>query len=236
MPLTAFSNPMSKAAKKGRKEKTAGIAAVNKVADPTTVLRACLPVLKAQFDTDALGFAHAPLARRVSRYELQGPAQQTATARDKYAIHLLCSGACGLYWAAVVLDFKFVDPTHDLVNVEIVVFTGAAYGSKVPFLRAEWHCSPADLAERHAQPHWHAYVSTPSRTETHFAQEPVAEFRTNVTPSEEQETVASIPFHFAMSSSWQKGDQHAHREPVATVLALQNWLNGCLYYIRSQLQ
>jgi hypothetical protein len=217
------------------RKKALGSTAVGNVANPKSVLDFCLPVLKDHFHTENLGFTFAPRARRVSRYELRGLGQQIGTARERYSLHLLSGGTGGLYWAAVVVEFRFVDPAYELINIEIVVFKGEAYEPKLPFFRAEWHCSPADLLERHAQPHWHVYIEQSPRSESAFDTEVVSEFRLDEVTSEISEA-QTVPFHFAMSSSWQEHGMDAHRQPVNTVLALQNWLNGCLGYIRSQLQ
>jgi hypothetical protein len=200
-----------------------------RLANPAVLTTSCIPILEQELGYAPLTFSQtAKRFRGVTRYELVGSYQQRATARDEYLVHPLTDSTADRYWAAVTLDFQYSDPNHDLVSIQIVVFKGDAFGPKQPMLRAEWHCSPADLQAPHAQPHWHAYTS--EEPAPFSFGEPVP-FEAPTGSSREP-----LSFHFAMASKWQTDGPGAHTLCLSDSTMLVKWLSGCLKYIRSQLQ
>ena len=206
--------------------------------NPTVISDLCLPVLRLQLANEQLGFKPEPRSRTVSSYRLVGSGQQFATARETYPVHLFRTGnRSALYWAAVALDFRYTDPKYELVNVQIILFSGDARQQKVPMLRAEWHCSTEILEAPNAQPHWHVYTEPWPEADLGFAGRVVTNF---ARATEQHDTVTEnyrgVPFHFAMSAQWHRMGDDAHRIKVSDAQSLIKWLSGCLTYIRGQLQ
>ena len=173
--------------------------------NPTVVSDLCLPILRRQLANEQLGFKSEARSRSVSSFRLVGREQQFASARETYPIHLFRAGRSALYWAAVVLDFRYTDPRYELVNVQIIVFRGDARQRKVPLFRAEWHCSREVLEAQNAQPHWHVYTESWDTNNPDFGGRVVTDFARGV---EKKEGGANdprgIPFHFARSSQWHR--------------------------------
>jgi hypothetical protein len=148
-----------------------------------------------------------------------------------YLVHPLRIPTADQYWAAFALEFHYTDPAYDLINVQIVVFRGDPFGDKRPLFRAEWHCSEADLAASHAQPHWHIYAINEPRTTEIFGERSAAQF----TGLDIRGARDVVDFHFAMSAAWDAKGVDAHRAPIADSATLTRWFEGCLQYIRSEL-
>lgn len=187
--------------------------------------------MQEQFGYSPLRFAVGERrVRGITRYELVGPLQQRADARERYFVHPLPGMAPQRHWAAVALDFQYADPVHNLTSAQIIVFRGDPYGDKLPLFRAEWHCSPSDLTAPHAQPHWHVYPLLEEIPTPTFGEPEVMDF-----PGDRRSVVSqALDFHFAMSSSWHTDGADAHRHRIANSAMLANWLKGCLQYIRGE--
>lgn len=215
--------------KKARKKSASD--SPSRIADPASFVDMCIPLLREHFQNQNLAFNPTPRARNVVHFELSGPGQQSATARETYAVHQIPVPADELYWAAVNLELTFTNPYHALTSVQLVVFRGPAWQNKEPYFRAEWHCSDEDLRASHAQPHWHIYVPPTQNSQRILEFAPVRHF--DPAPNA---TLAASKFHFAMAANWHVAGAGAHKSSLETSAALCNWLDGCLRYIREQLQ
>jgi len=104
------------------------------------------------------------------------------------------------------------------------------------FLRAEWDALKED--DVHAQPHWHidyvdAVLTQKESSGLVFEIEP-QEFGMGHLEKVGDLISELSKFHYAMASSWHvKGD---HLVKLEDEDSLANWLEGCLGYIRSQLE
>lgn len=214
-------------AKKNRPPETSTVGLPN----PASLTNTCIPVMEEQFGYSPLRFAVGEQrVRGITRYELVGSFQQRAIARDRYLIHPLPGTALERHWAAVALDFQYIDPVHNLTSAQIIVFKGDPFGDKLPLFRAEWHCSPSDLSAPHAQPHWHVYSVFEETAKATFGETRTLDFPGDL----HRVVLRTLDFHFAMSSSWHTNGADAHRHAIANSAALTNWLQGCLQYIRGE--
>jgi hypothetical protein len=140
-----------------------------------------------------------------------------------------------MYWIAVAVDFRFMSAAYQLTDAAIIVFKSeSGYAEKLPYLRAEWHSGAEYLTARNAQPHWHVYSESPSKSHASFEPGAVTEFRPT-TSIENTVSITQHAFHFAMAASWHLGDVGTHIHKVSDTACLKHWLAGCLSYIREQL-
>jgi hypothetical protein len=207
---------------------------LNLISDPRVVGEACLPILRSILNQPQLGFHANGRASNITHLALTGANQRLGVARDTYPVHPLL-GTQELFWVGVTLDFRYISPAFRLTSVGVIIFKGLASGDeRVPFLRAEWHCSEDDLAASHAQPHWHVYP-TPERTTDRFGEEDSEVYEFGETDSGPQETAPALPFHFAMCATWQLGNKGFHKGAIQKTSELADWLGGCIGYIASEL-
>ena len=207
---------------------------LSSVQEQDKVVKDCIVSLNKQY-RQGLGFTSAPRSAKVTRYSVTSPYQHFGIARETYRIFPICRTVDASYWAGITIDFQFLDPSHHLVDAAIIIFQGEFTESKVPILRAEWHCSDDRMQAIHAQPHWHVYYPPPQYRGATFSEGSPATFSPDAQAADAVVEAKSMYFHFAMSAEWQRGRLNAHVGAITSATDLQHWLCGCLSYIASQL-
>jgi len=192
-----------------------------------------------------LGFNKMDNARRGREvYILSGAGVTLAEAQYKYTVVPFFSSSSVNYWLGVSLEFEFVEGERHLSNVCLQIFEGLATDDKkTPLVRAEWDNNQGPGQVLHAQPHWHIYPSRVNREreKQQFVIEPgIQTFTPGVKEGDfngisNSEWNKAEKFHFAMASRWHIDGKNAHQEKIDTG-KLPKWLDGCVSYIRDQLQ
>lgn len=235
------------------------------VADTKTVLQWCTNRIKPVLNVKELEFIELQKDSKRYIYALTNRLDIVFATDDRgnqhRVIRLLPEILSYTYWINISLTFlpilnkskSNVKPeSFQFSGVSIRVFKGLATEDKEPLFRAEWDVLKDD--NNHAQPHWHIYKSFLTKdldTSEKFSFESllksneVQDFGSSTEPNnfgdenadlkEQKDWDDSTKFHFAMASQWhEKGGKH--RFDIVDQDSLLCWLEGCIQYIKEQLQ
>jgi hypothetical protein len=147
----------------------------------------------------------------------------------------------GNRWLHVAIDLHFIADKRWRVNhISIGLLQGdPSTTQKEHVLRAEWqiHETADDIG--HAQPHWHVLSAAG------IAELPTFDEVVEATPGFEEFLAGTQPklagdgafghFHYAMVTDWHHKPSTGPYQVLADEAALVSWLEGCVRYIRHQL-
>jgi hypothetical protein len=185
------------------------------------------------------------LARRKVRVWFALPEQRDRTtvgSRD-YVLHKLIVVGDQTYWVGCELELTPSLGDYEFASIGLIVLVSTVDGAKQPILRAEWERDPHHPPGRHAQPHWHVYMSSAdhyarTRLMTHENGEWTScdEGFLSIDPgdvaSTEQRAIGR--FHLAMAARWHLAEADPHYQ-TPDEEGLGRWVKGCLEYVREQL-
>lgn len=151
-------------------------------------------------------------------------------------------------WLHVTIDLRSTDGHWHLRHISIGLLGGDLAARKRPILRAEWMINEAEHGPGHAQPHWYVLdaVNDHEQQETFdvlmsASAQGFDKFlgKGEVEPAEE--SASSIfdgfsHFHYAMVSDWHCTPSSGVSRNLDNEAELLSWLNGCVKYIRHQLE
>ena len=236
-----------------RKNNTAGTPSEGlRIDDPRKFAKSCAKALRDALDNDKV-FEKKPenLPYSGTKYGFHDTLRGcTAREQENEAVVSVIPLERGIVrevwmpqWLAVNISFMQSEAGALLTSVNLSVFSGM-FSDEVKELRfrAEWLLK-RDVIE-HAQPHWH--IHRPPFGRPAAAQPPGAGFASFPAPprpsfpSASKETVPKntdstfTHVHYAMASGWHMG-RRASVEDIEQGMICP-WLEGCIRYIRSQLQ
>lgn len=154
------------------------------------------------------------------------------------------------FWLGVMLAFREkpddVRKRSVIAGASLRVFRGqSSDAAKEMLFRAEWDFWENGTRTSHAQPHWHVHVSPFEKVVKTAARFELSEERAGMfgkfaiegLPTEgDISKLWATPekFHYAMASRWHDEGMESHIHMLSED-SLQNWLEGCICYIRTQL-
>ncbi|MEA5617848.1 hypothetical protein VB711_08350 [Cronbergia sp. UHCC 0137] len=235
------------------------------VPDAKTVLQLCTNRIKPVLNVKELEFIELQKDSKRYIYELTNNKSGIVFATDDRGnkhrvIRLLPEILNYIYWINISLTFlpvfnnpklKVKPDSFQFSGVSIRVFKGFITDDKEPLFRAEWDVLKDD--NNHAQPHWHIDKSFLIRNfntseklsfESLLKSNEVQDFGASIEPNnfaddnadlkEQRDWDNSTKFHFAMASQWhEKGGKHRFDIDKDSLFC---WLEGCIQYIKEQLQ
>lgn len=147
----------------------------------------------------------------------------------------------GKRWLHVAIDLHFIAYKKWRVNhVSIGLLQGDPSSTqKESVLRAEWQIHKEVDDSGHAQPHWHVLSAAG------IGELPLFDEVIDATPGFETFLEAPKPatkpdhafghFHYAMVTDWHHAKPNGPYQVLANDAALVSWIEGCVRYIRHQL-
>jgi hypothetical protein len=218
----------------------------DQVSDPEAFAKLCRKAIAKAIGNEGLGFSlHSRSEGNRTLYTLSGDGATSAEAKYRYSVIPFQEAQSTKLWLAASLEFEF-QKLYRLVNVSLLIFEGEALDErKLALLRAEWESPQSNTSASHAQPHWHIYPSRLNRlisdTGSEFKpEEDVQPFVLEDVQIDSRNVLSTEldrlkKFHLAMSARWHVEGSGSHLEEIQLKYVLK-WLEGCLSYIRSQLE
>ncbi|QIL19747.1 hypothetical protein [Thermomonas sp. HDW16] len=147
----------------------------------------------------------------------------------------------GNRWLHIAIDLHFIADKYWRVNhISIGLLQGdPSTPQKEHVLRAEWQIHEAETDSGHAQPHWHVLSAAG------VAELPMFDEVVEAIPGFEEFLADARPkpagngtfghFHYAMVTDWHRIPSTGPYQVLADEAAVVAWLEGCVRYIRHQL-
>lgn len=147
----------------------------------------------------------------------------------------------GKRWLHIAIDLHFIADKYWRVNhISIGLLQGDPSSTqKEAVLRAEWQIHQALDDSGHAQPHWHVLSAAgigelPLFDEVVEAEPGFEAFLDKPQPTPKTDQVFGH-FHYAMVTDWHRTTSSGPYQVLANDAALVSWIEGCVRYIRHQL-
>ena len=147
----------------------------------------------------------------------------------------------GKRWLHVAIDLHFIADKYWRVNhISIGLLQGdPSTLQKEQVLRAEWQIHDAEDDSGHAQPHWHvlsaAGVTDPPRFDEIVEATPGFEEFLDETQPKTLDNGTFGHFHYAMVTDWHRTPSTGPCQVLDGEASVVSWLEGCVRYIRHQL-